>query len=77
MKLEYLDLTNATIDVNSLNALLKHCKTLKKLSIESLDTNLETYSCLSMNKSINTLNLCMVSGIIVDGLILILNNLKQ
>jgi hypothetical protein len=76
IKLEYLDLTNAVIDVGSLNAMLKHCKNLKKISIESLETTIETYSHLSMNKTINTLNLCMVRGVSVDGLILLLNNLK-
>lgn len=77
INLEYLDLTNALIDIDSLNSLIKHCKTLKKISLESLDTNLETYTYLSMNKNLNTVNLSMVTGINADALILIVNNLKK
>jgi F-box and leucine-rich repeat protein 1 (S-phase kinase-associated protein 2) len=77
IKLEYLDLTNSLIDLNSLNSLIKHCKTLKKISLESLETNLETYSYLSLNRILNTLNLSMVTGINADALILLLNGLKQ
>ncbi len=77
MKIEYLDLTGSGIQIDALNAFLKHCKNLKKISLESLALNNETFHFLSMNKSINTLNLCMTEGITVEGLIMILSNLKR
>ena len=64
------------IDLDSLNSLIKHCKTLKKISLESLETDSETYTHLSQNKLLNTLNLAMVTGITPDALVLLLNNLK-
>jgi len=76
IRLECIDLTNAFIDTNSLNVLLKHCKYLEKISIEALEVNNETMLHLSNNKKIDTLNLCLVRGLTVDGLVVILNNLK-
>ena len=38
-KLQYLDLTMASITTESLNELLSHCKHLKKLSLEHLSLN--------------------------------------
>ena len=75
--MEYLDLTNALIDLKSVNRIVKHCKLLKKLSLESLETDDETYFYLSENKKLDTLNICMCKGISVDSLILILNRLRQ
>lgn len=77
LKLEFLDLTNSTIDTESLNAILKHCFSLKKLSLESLKINNETLNLLSQNTNLDTLNLCMVEGIQVDGLIMILSSLTK
>ena len=77
LKLEYLDMTNAVVDLDSINAIIKHCKFLKSLSLESLTINDQTLYCVSLNKFLTTLNICMVEGITVDGLILILNSLKM
>lgn len=57
--------------------LLKHSVNLKKVSLESLDINNETFESLSKSSSINTLNLAMCRGITADGIILLLNNLKS
>lgn len=77
IKLEILDITEAVIDTKSINAILKHCRYLKKISLESLELNNETFNCLSQNTQIETLNLCLAKGIVVDGLILILSSLKK
>lgn len=77
LKLEYLDMTNAVIDLDSINSLLKHCKMLKSLSLESLCISNQTLYFVSENTNLTTLNLCMVEGITADGLILILSSLKK
>jgi hypothetical protein len=77
LKLEYLDMTNAVIDLDSINSILKHCKMLKSLSLESLHINNQTLFFISENTNLTTLNLCMVEGIFADGLILILSSLKK
>ena len=77
IKIEYLDLTGSSIQIDALNALLKHCKNLKKISLESLALTNETFHFLSMNKSLDTLNLCMAEDVSVDALIMILSNLKS
>ena len=76
LKIEVLDLTEAVIDTKSLNILIKHAKNLRKISLESLDINNETFHHLSLNTKIETLNICLCKGILVDGLILILSSLK-
>lgn len=60
-----------------MNALLKHCKNLKVLSLESLKVNNQTFAYLSQNKQLKTLNLAMTEGVQVEGLILILSSLKM
>ena len=72
-----LDLTEAVIDTKSINVIIKHCKYLKKISLESLELNNQTFQYLSQNNQIDTLNLCLTKGVYVDGLVLILNSLKQ
>lgn len=77
LKIECLDLTNTIIDTDSLNKLLVHTKSLRKLSLESLDLDDETFKQLSGNPNIDTLNLGLCRNITVDGLILMLNSLKH
>lgn len=70
-------MTEAIIDTKSLNAILKHTKLLKKISLESLEINNETLMHLSLNTKLETLNLCQTKGLLVDGLILIISSLKM
>ncbi len=77
MKIEYLDLTCSSIDINGLSSLLKHCKNLKRISLESLTLNERILMYLSENKSLSTLNLCMTQGIDPNVLIETLKNLKS
>lgn len=77
LRIECLDLTNTTIDTCSLNKLLSHTKSLRKISLESLDLDDETFQHLSGNPSIDTLNLCLCRNITVDGIISMLNSLKH
>ena len=77
INVEYLDLTSTVIDINSINALLKHCKSLKVVSLESLKINNQTFAYLSQNKQLKTLNLAMAEGVQVEGLISILSSLKM
>ncbi|CAF0904247.1 unnamed protein product [Brachionus calyciflorus] len=77
LKIEFLDLTNALIDTDSLNSLLKHCKSLLKLSLESLEINNETFLSLSKNKRLETLNLTSCRGFTVEGVIILLESFKN
>lgn len=72
-----MDLTNATLDLDSMNTLLRSCKWLRKLSLESLEINIETFKSISRNKNLETINLCSCRGLTIDGIIIMLECFKQ
>lgn len=74
-KLQYLDLSMASIEVKELVRLLHTCRSLKKLSLEFVPIN--DYVCreISENEKIETLNLAMCEGLSTEGLTMMLPRL--
>lgn len=62
-RLQYLDLSLASISLNSLSTLLAHCRQLKKLSLEHAEINDKICFEIAQNSSLETLNLSMASGL--------------
>ncbi|XP_030370598.1 S-phase kinase-associated protein 2 [Scaptodrosophila lebanonensis] len=62
-RLQYLDLSLASISLNSLHILLAHCRQLKKLSLEHAELNDEICFEIAQNKSLEALNLSMSTGL--------------
>jgi hypothetical protein len=77
LKIEFLDMTNTIIDIDSMNRILMRCNHLQKLSLESLLVNEQTFQWISYNKEIDTLNLGLCQGINKDCLEILLNSLKS
>ncbi|KAF6019406.1 Skp2 [Bugula neritina] len=73
-KLQYLDLTMASISQNALSQLLSRCKQLRKLSIENLAINDDICRLIAQNVFLTTLNCAMVSGLTCKGLEKIFNS---
>ncbi|XP_067935569.1 S-phase kinase-associated protein 2-like isoform X2 [Watersipora subatra] len=67
-RLQFLDLSMASISELSLEELLFHCKQLRKLSLESLTVNNNICRAISHNLMLTTLNCTMVSGLSHSGL---------
>ncbi|XP_041357689.1 S-phase kinase-associated protein 2-like [Gigantopelta aegis] len=76
-KIQYLDLSMATITMNSLEELFSVCRDLRKISLENADVN-EAICChIGENKYLQTLNLCMCRGITANGLVPITSNCQN
>jgi len=67
-KLQYLDLSMATIQSNCLALLIKTCKYLKKISLEHCDLNDDVCDGISENMNLDVLHLAMVTGLTPNGL---------
>uniref|UniRef100_T1J5R1 F-box domain-containing protein n=1 Tax=Strigamia maritima TaxID=126957 RepID=T1J5R1_STRMM len=74
---QYLDLSIATIDVDSLEQILNACRQLKKLSLESCNINDKICFCVGANRHLTTLNLSMCEGITNNGLCAVLRGCTQ
>lgn len=74
-KLQYLDLSMANIDKDSLCKLLRSCRNLQKLSLEFVPLNGLICNEIANNPGINTLNLAMCDGLPSKGLRTILASL--
>lgn len=75
-KLQYLDLSMATISIDSLVDLFSKCKLLKKLSLEHVPINDQVCKELAANKHLEVLNLSMSSGITNYGAKKLIGSLK-
>lgn len=73
-KLQYLDLSSATIDLPSLEQLLSVCTRLRKLSLEHLEISETVCAGIGQNKSLTVLHLGMTRGITQDGMEHIITN---
>lgn len=62
-RLQYLDLSLASISLTSMQTLLGHCRQLRKLSLEHADLNDEICFEIAQNTSLETLNLSMATGL--------------
>lgn len=75
-KLQYLDLSMATISTGSLVELLSHCRHLKKLSLEHVPVSDQVCKQIAINKHLEVLNLAMTTGITRYGARKMLSSLK-
>ncbi|CAF1094428.1 unnamed protein product, partial [Didymodactylos carnosus] len=76
-KLQYLDLTMATITQECLFNLINSCRLLKKLSLESLELNCKIICKLVLNEQLETLNLTMCTGLDSNSIRELTLKLKQ
>lgn len=76
-KLQFLDLSLAAIDTDSLCLLLSKCRSLKKLSLEHCLVSAEICREISENKNLEALNLAMCVGVNHDGVDYLVENLKE
>ena len=76
-KLQYLDLSLASIEVSSLQQLLSVCRSLKKLSLEHVNVDLSVCQQIAQNRQIEALNLGMCNGLTTDGIKYICKYLKN
>lgn len=75
-KLQYLDLSMASIDETSLAQLLSTCRLLKKLSLEQLKIDVHVCKEVAENKDLEVLNLAMCEGLEIDGLKILMTKLQ-
>lgn len=76
-KLQYLDLSMASIDETSLTQLLSTCRLLKKLSLEQLKIDENVCKEIAENKDLEVLNLAMCEGLDINGLKIIMKRLQS
>ncbi|XP_060649501.1 S-phase kinase-associated protein 2 [Drosophila nasuta] len=76
-RLQYLDLSLASISLISLQTLLTHCRQLKKLSLEHAELNDEICFEIAQNTSLETLNLSMASGLNASSVRLMMESLSK
>lgn len=76
-KLQYLDLSMASIDKYSLAQLLSKCRLLKKLSLEQLQIDDEVCTEVANNKNLEVLNLTMCEGFTKFGVKTLMGNLNS
>lgn len=65
-KLQYLDLSLASIDKASLAQLLSTCRILRKLSLETVPIDISVCKQIAENKNLEVLNLAMCEGITTE-----------
>lgn len=76
-KLQYLDLSMATISIPSLWLLLSKCRKLKKLSLEHVDIDDTICVEVSENKDLETLNLTMCDGLTASAVTILMSELQN
>jgi len=76
-RLQYLDLSSATVMVTCLEQLLSHCSLLRNLSLEMCSVSDITCAAIGENTNLSVLHLGMVTGITTSGLTSILRGCTQ
>ncbi|CAF1633310.1 unnamed protein product [Adineta ricciae] len=76
-KLQFLDLTLATISPECLLSLISVCRSLRKLSLETLPLSLAIFEKLASNAQLDTLNLTMCTGIDLDCCSILTGQMKH
>ncbi|CAF5113653.1 unnamed protein product, partial [Rotaria magnacalcarata] len=76
-KLQFLDLTLATITPDCLLSLISACRSLRKLSLETLALNVAIFETLALNPQLDTLNLTMCTGIDLDCCSILTSQIKH
>lgn len=75
-KLQYLDLSVATISTQSLVQLFAKCHQLRKLSLEHVPVNDSVCKALAQNRKLTVLNLTMCTGLTPYGVRKLLGSLR-
>lgn len=76
-KLQYLDLSMASIDSESLAQLLATCRQLVKLSLEAVPLDDSVCREVANNRNLEVLNLAMCEGLTASGIILMMSSLQN
>lgn len=76
-KLQFLDLSMASITTQGLLELFSRCRLLKKLSLEHVEVNEAVCKELANNKQMEVLNLAMCRGITAYGIRKIVRSMKR
>lgn len=76
-KLQYLDLSMASIDKTSLGQLLATCRLLKKLSVEAVPIDDDVCREIAENANLEVLNMAMCEGLSQDGIVIMLPRLQN
>lgn len=76
-KLQYLDLSMASIDCESLTQLLATCRHLVKLSLEAVPLDDSVCGEVANNRSLEVLNLAMCEGLTANGIALMMSSLQN
>lgn len=75
-KVQYLDLSMATISPATLAQLFSKCHQLRKLSLEHVQLNDAVCKALAQNRKLTVLNLAMCNGITTYGVRKLIGSLK-
>lgn len=75
-KVQYLDLSMATISSTTLAQLFSKCHQLRKLSLEHVQLNDAVCKALAQNRKLTVLNLAMCNGITTYGIRKLTGSLK-
>ncbi|KAK6640063.1 hypothetical protein RUM43_008340 [Polyplax serrata] len=76
-KLQYLDLSMASISPNGLATFLNFCKLLKKLSLENCHLNNNCCNAIAQNTDLEVLNLTMCVGLTTSGIDAVFSNCRR
>lgn len=66
-KIQFLDLSMATIETNTLAQLFSKCRYIRKLSLENVPLNDAVCKAIAHNRKIEVLNIAMCTGLTAYG----------
>lgn len=76
-RLQYLDLSMASISQSSLHTLFSQCRQLKKISLENTELDDNICAEIAKNKSLEAVNLTMASGLTANSVRLMMESLTN
>ncbi|XP_058449621.1 S-phase kinase-associated protein 2 isoform X2 [Malaya genurostris] len=76
-KLQFLDLSMCSIELNTLHELLSNCKLLRKLSLENVPLNTKCCQDIVCNENLEALNLTMCEGLKDSDVTLLMQKLTK
>ncbi|XP_037729818.1 S-phase kinase-associated protein 2 [Drosophila subpulchrella] len=76
-RLQYLDLSMASISRSSLRTLISHCRQLKKISLENIELDDSICTEIARNKALEAVNLTMASGLTTNSVRLMMQSLTN
>lgn len=76
-KIQFLDLSMATIETNILAQLFTKCRYIRKLSLENVPLNDAVCKAIGQNRKLEVLNIAMCSGLTAYGVRKLFGPLKK